>query len=310
MSRNTSSDDFDFGAWLKQHKRGCITVPMVLVAFIIALILYNSFVHHTDTGNVGIVIDYGTLSGGKPAVRIVPSNQYTAINPFAGQVFVEYPVAQQSLVMVASGSEGEVSGDDSVVCQDKSGIAVKVDMTVLWQVNPGKAATLYLLRPGDPLTGAFNADIKSTVVRPVARNALTEACAGYSWDTLGANKQNIIRDAMAIMTPLLSADGILVQQTFVGEVHYSSQQQSIIDQLTQAQVQAQQAQYLNQKAQYEAQAAITAAQGQAKAIEIINQALANNPNYLTYLEITKWDGRLPQYYGGNGGNITIPLPTK
>ena len=309
MTRNSSSsDDFDFGEWLKKHKRGCITTPVVIVALILLLIFYNQFVHHTDTGYVGIVIDYGTLSGGKPEVRIVPSNQYTAINPFAGQVFTEYPVAQQSLVMVASGNEGEVSGDDSVTCQDKSGIAVQVDMTVLWQVNPGKASTLYLLRPGDPLTGAFNADIESTVVRPVARNALTEACASYSWDTLGADKQHIIHDAMAIMTPLLSADGILVQQTFIGEVHYSSSQQAIINQLTQAQVQAQQAQYLNQKAQYESQAAITAAQGQAQAIKIINAALASNPNYLRYLEIQKWDGKLPQYYGGSGPTATIPFP--
>jgi regulator of protease activity HflC (stomatin/prohibitin superfamily) len=285
---------------------------ILLLALFIGLFVYLSDVHRTSPGYVGIVIDYGTLSGGKPTVHVVPSDQYVTINPFAGQVFVQYPVAQQSLVMAANSNEGEISGDDSVACQDKSGINVKIDMTVLWQVNPAQAATLYLLRPGDPLTGAFNSDVESTVVRPIARNALTEACASYSWDTLGANKQAIITDTMHIMAPLLTKDGILVEQTFLGEVHYSTQQQTIIDQLTQAQVAAQQAQYDNQKAQYEAQAAITQAQGQAKAIQIINGALANNPSYLNYLEIQKWNGQVPQYYSGSGSSsssaVTIPFP--
>ncbi len=307
---NSDDFDFDFEAWWKKHKIGCITVPLVVIALIIGLIVYVNTVHHTDPGNVGIVINYGTLSHGKPSVSVVPTNQYVNINPFAGQTFTEYPTAQQSLVMVKSSSEGEISGDDSVVCQDKNGISVNLDVTVLWQVDPTQAETLYLLRPNDPLTGSFNSDIESTVVRPVVRNAITEACSGFQWDSMGAHKPDLIASAEQIIVPNLAHDGILISPSniFVGEVHYSASQQQTIDTLTQAQVAAEQAQYLQQKATYEANATIAQAKGEAQSISIINDQLSRSPQYIQYLIVKEWDGKLPAYLSTNGSGQLLFVP--
>lgn len=310
MSNNNSSDDFDFETWWKKHKVGCISVPIIALLLIVGLVFYVNTVHHTDPGNVGIVISYGTLTAGKPAVRVVPTNQYVNINPFAGQTFTEYPTAQQSLVMVKNSSEGEIAGDDSVVCQDKNGISVNLDVTVLWQVDPTQAETLYLLRPNDPLTGSFNSDVESTVVRPVVRNAITESCSSFQWDSIGASKQQLIANAEQIIVPNLAHDGILVTPSniFVGEVHYSSSQQQTIDTLTQAQVAAEQAQYLQQKATYEADAAIAKAKGDAQSIQIINEQLAKSPEYIQYLIVKEWDGKLPGYLSTNGSGQMLFVP--
>ena len=58
-----------------------------------------------------------------------------------------------------------------------------------------------------------------------------------------------------------------------------------------------------------AQANIAEAEGEAKAIDIINEALANNPFYLEWLKIQQWDGILPLVVG-EGGTPFIQIPTE
>ena len=58
-----------------------------------------------------------------------------------------------------------------------------------------------------------------------------------------------------------------------------------------------------------AQANIAEANGEAEAIRIINQALAENPNYLEWLKTQAWDGKLPLVVG-EGGTPFIQIPTR
>jgi len=55
------------------------------------------------------------------------------------------------------------------------------------------------------------------------------------------------------------------------------------------------------------QANIAQANGEAEAISIINQALANNPQYLEWLKTQAWDGKLPLVVG-EGGTPFISIP--
>jgi regulator of protease activity HflC (stomatin/prohibitin superfamily) len=280
---------------------------VVVLILIVWGVLSAAFLKRVDPGNVGIIVHYS--ANGKPTFTTVPTGTYTWINPFAGTAFVEYPTAQQSLVMVANGTEGEITGDDSVVCQDHNGVPVNIDVTLQWQVDSANAATLYLLRPNDPLTGSFNSDIESTLVRPVVRNAVTEACASYFWDSIGSQKPAIIADADKIIIPLLGSEGILVHtgNLTLGEVHYSGAQQQAINAKALAQQQAEQAQYLQQEAQYKAQAAVATAQGEAQSIAIINKQLQSSPEYLRYLIIKEWDGKLPSTMANGSNPILTPF---
>ncbi|MCH8833479.1 MAG: prohibitin family protein, partial [Thaumarchaeota archaeon] len=58
-----------------------------------------------------------------------------------------------------------------------------------------------------------------------------------------------------------------------------------------------------------AAANIAEANGEAEAIKIINQALAQNPNYLEWLKTQAWDGKLPLVVG-EGGTPFIQIPTE
>jgi len=58
-----------------------------------------------------------------------------------------------------------------------------------------------------------------------------------------------------------------------------------------------------------AAANIAEATGEAEAIRIINQALAQNPAYLEWLKTQAWDGKLPLVVG-EGGTPFIQIPTE
>ena len=58
-----------------------------------------------------------------------------------------------------------------------------------------------------------------------------------------------------------------------------------------------------------AAANIAEAQGEAEAISIINDALAQNPYYLEWLKTQAWDGKLPLVVG-EGGTPFIQIPVQ
>ncbi|MFL5624210.1 MAG: SPFH domain-containing protein [Ktedonobacteraceae bacterium] len=304
-----------FAKFLGDHKKGCLTTALVVILIVVALIVIpTNFIRKADAGNVGLMVDYGTLTGGKPTIHIVPTNQFVWVNTFGGQAFYEYPVAQQTLVMTAHQNEGEVQGDDSVSCQDANGITIRMDVTVQWQVDASNAATLYLKKPNTQLRGDFNNDIESTVVRPIVRGAIGTACSAYQWDEMGSKKADIVAAAKAIIVPALNVDGIIVEDNGIqpGEVYYSSQQQQIIDAKTKAQQEAQQSVYLKQQAQNVADAKRIAAQGDADSIRIVNNQLSHvSAAYLQWLVDNKWDGKLPTtLVNGNSQSVLSILGAK
>jgi len=53
---------------------------------------------------------------------------------------------------------------------------------------------------------------------------------------------------------------------------------------------------------------IKAAEGKAQALKIEAEALRSNPQIAELRWIEKWDGKLPQYVGGEDTNALLQLP--
>ena len=54
-------------------------------------------------------------------------------------------------------------------------------------------------------------------------------------------------------------------------------------------------------AEAQAKARIAAADGEARAIRVISDALRRNPAYVRWYEATRWNGVLPRYVAGKAG---------
>jgi regulator of protease activity HflC (stomatin/prohibitin superfamily) len=230
---------------------------------------------------------------------------------WGGQAVFEYPIALQTLAMVANAKEGNQDGDDSVKFVTQNGIPLNIDVATQWRVvDPAK---LYFLMPGIPLDGDFNHDVSTKLVRQSVIHALNQTGGGYAWQNVAGNENAIEQAMQQQLAPLMAKYGIEIEQIALGQPHYNKQQQASIDALAAAQQQAQQAQFLQQKAEYEAAAAKIQAQSQAQQIAIINEQLAKSPDYLKYLLIKmyqeKWDGKLPGVLAtdGKGNPILVPF---
>jgi phosphoribosylaminoimidazole carboxylase (NCAIR synthetase) len=61
------------------------------------------------------------------------------------------------------------------------------------------------------------------------------------------------------------------------------------------------------KAQIDAETLVIAANAEAQEKQILAAAVANNPNVLTLEWIKKWDGKLPQFFGGTLSDMILNL---
>jgi prohibitin 2 len=294
-------DELNDGCW--KLIIGAVVAVVVVLVVIFGL---GAFLKRVDPGNVGIVLHYST-SGGKPQITTVPTGSYAWINPFAGETLIEYPTAQQQLVLSSRSNEGELTGDSTIPCLMSGGGTLNIGLTVNWQVNSAHPDILYLKKPGVPLTSSLNNDINTTIVYGAVRSDLLDLCTRYTWqdvlgDGTGPSKSDQLKaDLFKALQNDLGQDGIVVNQVFLNERNPDSTIQSVLN----ARNDAMKSAYLKQQAQYQADATVAKAQGDAKAISIINAQLANSPNYVNYLIAQKWDGHLPQVVSSNGQSSPV-----
>jgi regulator of protease activity HflC (stomatin/prohibitin superfamily) len=68
------------------------------------------------------------------------------------------------------------------------------------------------------------------------------------------------------------------------------------------------------QAQAQARANIAKANGESQAIRIINEQLRQNPQYLQWQAINRWNGQMPYSLGGSGGGAVpffqLPGPSQ
>jgi prohibitin 2 len=112
---------------------------------------------------------------------------------------------------------------------------------------------------------------------------------------------NLVSDQISITDFAFSPE---FTQSIEQKVVAEQNAQKAVNDLQRIRVEAEQAQA---HAIGEANANIAKADGEAKAIAIINDALANNPNYLEWLKTQKWNGELPKVIGGAVPFVEIPM---
>lgn len=154
-----------------------------------------------------------------------------------------------------------------------------------------------------------NMDVDSTVL-PVVRNDAQAVFARYNTLTI-SDKRVQIADAMqeAIANDLRRLFGIQILNVQLTGIRYSRAfTESVEAAMTakaaavRAENQVLQKQYEGQQAvvlaEAQAKAKIAAAEGDARAIALVSEALRQNPAYIHWYQASRWDGVLPKYVSG------------
>jgi len=261
-------------------------------------------------GYVGIIFD--KASHQVTAGALEPG--WAFINPFS-QAIQKYPVTIQTYSMVAKGTEGQTTGDDSIKVQSNEGQQINLDVVIQYQVIKEEAGLLY-----QDWGGADIEFVQDQVVRQYTRSQVPVVASKYGWEEITSGKRDVINDEISkgLDTEFAKRHMRLVSFA-VREVHLPDSLQKALDAKIQAQQQAEQQKYqlaqaevkakqdvaqatgeanaLKAQAEGEASATLTRAKAQSEANRQLAQSLT--PELIRYQQIQRWDGKLPVFSGGN-----------
>ena len=222
------------------------------------------------------------------------------IVPFVERV-VLYPISRQTYTMSIATNEGEIQGDDSITARTADGQELYIDASVIYQIDPTEVVKVHILwqnRYGNDL------------VRAQARGIIRDAISQFGVEEVVTSKRlemvQMVNEAMALKLEdngLTLVDFVLRNITFSPEYAASVEQKQIAEQQAQqakltVEQRIQEAQQAIETARGQAESAVIAAEGaaearlieakaEAEALALIQEALANNPELLTYQYITK-----------------------
>jgi len=188
-----------------------------------------------------------------------------------------------------------------------------VETTVTVNYHPSKERVHVLFKE-------IGLDYENRVIQPAIEETVKQVTANYNAEELITKRPLVKSDIETAIRDRLNQFNIVTEVISITDFEFSVLFNKAIESKVEAEQNALRAENDLRRIQVEAQqheataegianANIAEARGEAEAIAIINQALAQNPNYLEWLKTQAWDGKLPLVVG-EGGTPFIQIPVK
>lgn len=269
--------------------KGAIIAIIVLI--VIGIVAYES-VHIVDAGHRGILLHWGAVETSVPPL----GEGLHFVTPFADDV-VNLEVRTLKYVQSTTAETNDLQ---------------TVTTTVTVNYHPSKESIHLLYQDLGP-------DYENRVIQPAIEETVKQVTATYNAEELITKRplvkadieQSIIEriHEFRVTTEVVSITDFKFSTTFSNavEAKVEAEQKALEaeNQLRRIQVEARQQEAISQGI---AKANIAEAEGEAKAIQIINDALAQNPQYFEWLKTQRWDGKLPLVVGETATPF-IQIPT-
>jgi len=141
-------------------------------------------------------------------------------------------------------------------------------------------------------------NIVAKIVAPQTQESFKIAAARRTVEEAITKRDELKQDFDVALGDRLQKYGILVLDTSVVDLTFSTEFSHAVEEKQIAEQRAQRAVYVAQEAEQEAEANINRAKGQAEAQRLLRETLT--AEILQKQAIDKWDGHFPQVLGGNG----------
>jgi regulator of protease activity HflC (stomatin/prohibitin superfamily) len=277
-------------------KNGRGIIIAVLAAAIIVTTLSAGLVF-IEPEERGVVIS-ALASKGYREEAMTPGLRW--IVPFVERV-VRYPISRQTYTMSIAANEGAIQGDDSITARTANGQEIFIDSSVIYQIDPDQAVRVHILWQNRYPTELIRAQIRGIIRDAVSQYGVEEVVADKRFEMVKYVNDNMAKKLQE--NGLILVDFVLRNITFSPEYAASVEQKQIAEQQVQqavfvVQQRKQEAQQAIETAKGQADSAVIAAEGAAKArliqaqaeadsLKLIQDAIANNPELLTYQYISK-----------------------
>jgi prohibitin 2 len=259
----------------KKYFTAMLTLGFGLIAILAVFLFFTTTV---DTGNVGVITNFGMVTG-----RVLDSGWHL-VGP------VDH-VTEISIRTITTQTDADCFSSD---LQE-----VKITLAVQTRITKENASDIFKNYGTEYMSQA----------EPKILDALKAETAKYEAAEIIANRDKIRSEALKAAQDRLQGF-VEVQDLSIVNVAFSDDYEKAIEAKQVAQQRAEQAKYELQQAEVEADKKVASAKGEAEAIQIRGDALAKNPAVIDLELINKWDGKAPDTLvtNGSGGAASIILP--
>jgi regulator of protease activity HflC (stomatin/prohibitin superfamily) len=252
-----------------------IAVPILLI-FVIWFLL-SAFVT-VPAGNRGVIVELGAVQ-----TNVLGEGFHTVA-----------PFIQSVTMMEVRTQKYEV--DATASTKDLLDVTTKV--AVNFHLDPSYVNVVYQ---------NISLDYESRVIAPAVQEIVKASTAKFNAEEL-ITQREIVRDQIEqALRNKMETRNIVVESISIVNFMFPSAFNDAITAKQTAVQRALEAQNKLEQIKFEAQQAVQKANGEAQAIEIINQQLIKSPQYISYLATQKWSGNLPTVVGGATPFVQIPM---
>lgn len=264
-----------------------------IIVLIIIGVIVGSAVSIVDAGFRGVLLHWNAVELNQPPLE----EGLHFIVPFQDSVV---PIEVRTLKYTKSTTSAS---------QDLQ--TVSTEITVNYKPEPNSVHYLYK---------EVGLDYENRIIQPTVEEVVKQVTANYDAEELITKRPQVKQDIEAEIGSRLASFNISTDTVSITDFQFSPLFAQAIEAKVEAEQRALQAENDLRRIEVEAkqfeaqavgiaQANIAEAQGEAEAINIINQALSNNPYYLEWLKTQQWDGVLPLVVG-EGGTPFIQIPVE
>ncbi|GCE16152.1 prohibitin family protein [Tengunoibacter tsumagoiensis] len=255
---------------IQRHRLASILIFLGAIFAFFALLPGIGVWTTVDAGHVGVVTKFG-------AVNRVVTPGFILKLPFVESVYSMETRTQKEQVEALAASKD--------LQQVTSTIALN------YHLRGEKAVDVYQ---------NIGADYVDRIIAPAAQEAFKSTTSQFTASDLIGKREEVKQIAYTELKNRLGKYDIIMDDLNIVNFSFSQEFNAAIEQKTIAEQN-------KEKAQIEAQTALIQAQGQADAQKALKDSGSLTPEYLQFLAIQKWDGKLPS---ATDGVPFIQLPTK
>ena len=262
---------------------GCGTIATVGIMFLLVVLAFSSTAR-VETGHIGVVTRFGAATD----KLFQPGLNFKI--PFVEGV--------ESLSIQTQKKEA----DAAAASRDLQAVNAKI--AVNYRLDSTKVQEVFK---------TIGREYQSIVIDPQVQEAFKQTTAEYTAEELITKREEVKSKARARLLERLKRYNIIVDDFTIIDFDFASQEfknvieakqvaaQEVLKAEQERQLQAVRNTQAVAKAEADKTVAITQAQGQAESQKLQQQSLSDL--YIQNKAIDKWDGKLPQFSGGN-----TPLP--
>ena len=304
----------------RQPTKGIVSMGISVFVFAIVVTIVSAGMVFLEPNERGVVVSPYRFRAPMGYIEEALSPGLTWIVP--GETVKYYSIARATYTMSGVDREGNLAGDDSIRARTKDGQEVFIDASIIYQIDPNMVSQLHI---------EWKDRYKEELVRPTTRGIVRDIASQYGIEEIVSTKRAALEEGITeAMEKKFTENNLILIDFVLRDIHFSEEYAVAVEQKQIAEQQAQQAKFVVESKKQEAEqarqvaegiadAAVIAAQGQAEArliqakaeaeaLELINDAIKNNPDLLTYQYIEKLGPKIEVMLLPSDSPFLFPLP--